>query len=126
MITADYALEQGKDIYAVPGRLYDQLSEGCNGLIRQGAGMISDLEEFRAELALCGIGGRNTQELQKLSLEKDEKLVYSCLSLQPKGIEEIMAETGFSVPDAAKALVGLMQKDLISESGKNKYIRQIE
>ena len=38
LITADYALEQGKDIYAVPGRMYDALSEGCNNLIRQGAG----------------------------------------------------------------------------------------
>ena len=40
LITADYALEQGKDIYAVPGRMYDALSEGCNNLIRQGAGII--------------------------------------------------------------------------------------
>ena len=44
LITADYALEQGKDIYAVPGRMYDALSEGCNNLIRQGAGIISDFQ----------------------------------------------------------------------------------
>lgn len=44
LITADQALEQGRDVYAVPGRMYDSLSVGCNGLIRQGAGIISNIE----------------------------------------------------------------------------------
>ena len=46
LITADFALEQGKDIYAVPGRVTDSLSMGCNNLIRQGAGIINSVEDF--------------------------------------------------------------------------------
>ncbi len=50
MITVDMALEQGKDVYAFPGRLVDGLSSGCNRLIKQGAGVILSVEEFIWEL----------------------------------------------------------------------------
>lgn len=52
LITADFALEQGKDVYALPGRVTDALSRGCNQLIAQGAGMILSVEDCLAELAL--------------------------------------------------------------------------
>lgn len=70
LITADYALEQGKDIYAVPGRMYDALSEGCNNLIRQGAGIISDVDEFLKELELQGEINTGEDNLKNLLLEK--------------------------------------------------------
>ncbi len=52
MITVDMALEQGKDVYAIPGRLVDGLSGGCNRLIKQGAGVILSAEEFIWELGI--------------------------------------------------------------------------
>lgn len=51
-ITVDMALEQGKDIYAVPGRLTDRLSDGCNLLIRQGSGVVLSPEDLIAELVM--------------------------------------------------------------------------
>lgn len=51
-ITVDMALEQGKDVYAVPGRLTDRLSDGCNLLIRQGAGIALAPEDIVAELVI--------------------------------------------------------------------------
>lgn len=50
LITVDMALEQGKEIWALPGRKGDVLSAGCNRLIAQGAGMLTGIEEFSAEL----------------------------------------------------------------------------
>lgn len=126
LITADYALEQGKDIYAVPGRLYDALSAGCNSLIHQGAGIIFDVEEFLKELELCGDFGGKVENLRKLSLAKDESLVYSCLSLRPKGVEELLEETGLEMPQIAGALAGMVQKEVITETVKNYYIKKIE
>lgn len=51
-ITVDMALEQGKSVYAVPGRLTDRLSDGCNYLIRQGAEIALTPEDILAELAV--------------------------------------------------------------------------
>ena len=50
LITVDMALEQGKEVYVVPGRVTDKLSEGCNRLIRQGAGVMLDPDAFVEEL----------------------------------------------------------------------------
>ncbi len=62
-ITVDMALEQGKNVYAVPGRLTDRLSDGCNLLIRQGAGIALSPSDIMAELAvLLGRKGEMGQE----------------------------------------------------------------
>ena len=50
IITADLALEQGKDVFVIPGRVTDRLSDGCNGLIRQGASLIQSPEQLLEEL----------------------------------------------------------------------------
>ena len=46
LITADFAMEQGKDVYVIPGRITDTLSYGCNSLIKQGAGIIYNIDEL--------------------------------------------------------------------------------
>lgn len=50
MITVDAALEQGREVFAVPGKITDLTSRGCNELIKQGAGSITNIEEFLEEL----------------------------------------------------------------------------
>ncbi len=52
LITVDMALEQGREVYVVPGRVTDRLSDGCNRLIRQGAGMLLSPEEFVEEIRM--------------------------------------------------------------------------
>lgn len=123
LITADCALEQGKDVYAVPGRMDDALSAGCNALIRQGAGMISGVEEFLEELGYNGTKEPEEKKIQNLLLEKEERLVYSCLSLRPKCMEELLQKSGLSVMQLSDALAKLVQKGLVAETFKNYYIR---
>lgn len=50
LITVDMALEQGREVYVVPGRVTDRLSDGCNRLIKQGAGVVLALDEFLDEI----------------------------------------------------------------------------
>jgi DNA processing protein len=125
LITADFALEQGKDIYAVPGRSTDTLSQGCNNLIRQGAGILNSVEDFAKDLELCMKVDAVQENFNKLLLEKDESLVYACLSLRPKSMEDLLKKTGFPMPQLADILQRLIQKDFITESFKNYYIRKI-
>lgn len=127
LITADLALEQGRDVYAVPGRLNDTLSAGCNRLIAQGAGIVFNIEDFLKDLGIfCGDEGADGKILsaeENLSLEKEERLVYSCVDLRPRGPEELLNQTGLSAPALADCLVRLQQKGLITEIFKNAYIR---
>ena len=55
LITADMALEQGRDIYALPGMVTEPLSCGCNRLIRQGAGILLNEEDLLEELVIKGL-----------------------------------------------------------------------
>ena len=61
LITVDCALEQGKDVWAVPGRVCDAKSAGCNELLRQGAGVAASPEVMLEEM------GYRTAETEKLS-----------------------------------------------------------
>lgn len=115
LITADCALDQGKDIYAVPGRMDDALSAGCNRLIRQGAGILLSPDDLVSELSL--LPGKN-----KLPLEKSERLVYSCLGLHPKSIEEISEETALDFVTITELLFGMEEKGLVREAWQNHYI----
>jgi len=117
LITADYALEQGKDVYAVPGRIDDTLSEGCNHLIRDGAGIYCSLEEF---LVALGIGQPLQSKTRKnqFVLAKSENIVYSCLDFRGKNLEDILKMTGLSRSEILESLLSLELKDLIEEKAR--------
>lgn len=125
LITADFALEQGKDVYAVPGRITDNLSCGCNNLIRQGAGIVTSVEEFLKDLEICTIKDEFQENFNKLLLEKDESMVYSCLDLRPMSIEVLARKTALKPAELADILQRLVEKEFIVETFKNIYIRRI-
>ena len=120
LITVDMALEQGKDVYAVPGRIEDPLSQGCNRLISQGAGIFCSLNGFLTEL---GITNRNYENLRKneLTLEKTESMVYSCVDFRGKSLEVIGIETGLPREEVLTALLSLELMDLIEEKSRYYY-----
>ncbi|MCF2655788.1 DNA-protecting protein DprA [Lacrimispora saccharolytica] len=102
LITVGLALEQGKDIYALPGRATDSLSLGCNQLIRDGAGILLRPELFVEEFlenSEYGINDtsvcnaiRNSvtkEELLCASLSPDELLIRNCLDYLPQSVSEI-------------------------------------
>lgn len=66
LITVDMALEQGREVYVAPGRMTDRLSDGCNRLIKQGAGILLSPEEFLRELLEGEIG----KAARRLSVER--------------------------------------------------------
>lgn len=128
LITADMALEQGRDVYALPGSVESELSRGCNSLIRQGAGILLGTEDLLKEL---GIQAKNKAQTgsrkgnkNKIMLETVEKLVYSKLDFFPRGREELLHETDLTSRELTEVLVSLQLKGYVIERSKNYYIRR--
>ncbi len=72
LITVDMALEQGKEVYVVPGRVTDRLSDGCNRLLKQGAGVFLSPEEFLRELSELTAGRWKTETAETEEAETAE------------------------------------------------------
>ena len=123
LITADLALDQGKDVYALPGPVTSALSQGCHRLIRQGAGILITPEELMEEWNLNQVRiGQKIDKNEKM-LESPERMVYSCLDLFPKGIDELMKETDLSISELMERLITLELKGYAKEVSRNYYIR---
>lgn len=111
MITVDSALELGRDIYALPGRVSDVMSNGCNLLIKQGAQILVSPEDFVSEF-LSNIAGEprydnyfaslsDTSSLKKqgpLFSTPEEKIIYECLDYTPANIDQILAKVNAQIP----------------------------
>jgi len=123
LITADMALEQGKDVYALPGPCNSRLSKGCHNLIRQGAGILLSPRELLEELGVFYKKGMKNVTENKILLETPEKLVYSCLDFYPKSLNQILENTGFTVSAVMQIIVGLELKGYIKEISKNYYVK---
>ncbi|MDR1765086.1 MAG: DNA-processing protein DprA [Lachnospiraceae bacterium] len=106
-ITVEHALGQGKEVFAVPGRLSDPLSLGCNRLIQMGANILTDLWEIPEYLGISGKKKPALREKSANTLAKAEKMLYSCMDLQPKSTGALIEESGLGVPDAMSALFSL-------------------
>lgn len=125
LITADYALEQGKDIYAVPGRINDGLSRGCNLLIKQGAGIIYDVEDFIKEWLCIEKTQACQMDFKKNVLEKEELLVYSLLDFCPVGMGTLMNQTSYGFAQMIAVLEHLVQLGYIKETIPGYYVRTL-
>ena len=124
LITADLALEQGKDIYALPGRVGDTLSAGCNRLICQGAGIIISESELLSVLNFHKKEKRKNKKPRK-PLETKEELLYSCVDLHPKSLQEIVSDIKLPVQEVMAGLTVLEMKGYVEEPRKNHYVRQV-
>lgn len=123
LITADMALEQGRDVYALPGPVNSELSRGCNRLIQQGAGILISPEALLEEWNLpCTEPGQKNGKNEKV-LETPENLVYSCLGLYPKNVDSLAQETKLGVRELMDALITLELQGFIKEISKNFYIK---
>lgn len=123
LITADLALEQGKDVYALPGPITSCLSQGCNGLIRQGAGILISPTELMENMGVSIMNEyKNSDKNQKI-LDTTENMVYSCLGLYPKNISQIIDETDVDTGEVLEVLTRLQIRGIIKEISRQFYIR---
>lgn len=123
LITAGTALEQNRTVYAVPGRVTDASSRGCNRLIADGAMVVTDFESLPEEL---GLSMPNYEKNIKndIVLARDEKMLYSLLlDFTPKSLETLVHDSNMSPAEVLRSLTCLEIKGVIREISKNFYVR---
>lgn len=124
LITADLALEQGKDVYAVPGGIFDPLSEGCNQLIAQGAAIAFSPEDLLKDMGVFTKNSEKKKEKNNFSLATKQKLVYSHLCLLPKSVEALGREVELSAEELLPVLLELEMGGYAREVAKNHFIKE--
>lgn len=123
LITADMALEQGKDVYALPGPVTSPLSQGCHRLIQQGAGILISPEDLLDEMDIKCLKDLQIINKNEKKLETAENLVYSCLGFTPKGVDCLSNETHLSSREVLEQLITLELQGMAKEISKNYYVR---
>jgi len=118
LITAEYALEQGKDVFAVPGNINSIYSVGTNKLIRDGATPLIRIADIALEL---GLENRDQQQESTLiKLGHDEKIIYQAIrNLGTGSTDSLCRATGKSVPEV-HALVTILEIKGIVETAQGK------
>lgn len=113
LITVDLALEQGKDVYAMPGRITDRLSRGCNRLLKQGAGLLLSPESFVDELLFMHGKDRTIKPCPpEEMLPEKELIVWRLLTTDPQSVEDICSEvqkkySGITLGEVMELLLNL-------------------
>lgn len=125
LITSKWALEQGREVYALPGPVDSPMSQGTNHLIKQGAKLVTNSDDVVDELGpLAELIERPDDEpledVRELTLNQRERQIFNSLSHQPKHIDQIIRDTGLPVSVVASTLTILEIKRFVQQlAGKN-------
>ncbi len=138
LITARLAMEQNREVLAVPGNITSKNSFGTNYLIKSGAKLVQQWQDVVAELPGeiaaeilppqidKATGEANQQKSPPADLTENERKIYSILSPdEPVHIDFLLETSQLSIGDLASAMLGLEMRDLIKELAGKRYARKI-
>ncbi|HVZ12168.1 MAG TPA: DNA-processing protein DprA [Patescibacteria group bacterium] len=124
LITAEFAIKQGKTVFAVPGPITSQMSQGSLKLLKQGAILVSSVDDILSELRIknheSGIYVIARSEATKQSLNADERKIFYCVQDEEKTIDEISRET--KIPNTKlSVMLSKMELSGILKSSEGKF-----
>ncbi|MDD4237222.1 MAG: DNA-processing protein DprA [Desulfotomaculaceae bacterium] len=124
LITADFALEQGRDVMAVPGNVVNPLSRGPHRLIKQGARLIEGAGDVLDELGMEKLFPiQDNTSAGKMKMSCEEETLYGLLSLDPVSLDELITRSNLLPQKAMAALMYLEIKGLTRQLPGKFYIR---
>jgi DNA processing protein len=130
LITARLALEQNREVFAIPGSIHNPMARGCHQLIRQGAKLVESASDILEDLPLSDEQNTtypikksiNTPEKLKdplKTLDRDHQKLLKCLAYEPTSIDELVTSSRFSAAEVASMLLILELEGVIaSQDGR--------
>ncbi|MCK4745266.1 DNA-processing protein DprA [Candidatus Parcubacteria bacterium] len=123
LITAEYARDQKRKVFALPGNIYSKNSEGTNDLIKKGgAKLITDYSDILAELNLENAKIREGRVQQVLPLSQNEKMLLKFLSSDPIHIDQLAKHSGMDLSAVSSTLSMLEIGGRVKNLGDMKYV----
>lgn len=121
LITAELALEEGREVFAVPGEIFSPVSEGCNNLIKNSAAkLVTSVEDILVEFGWSVKKGKKI----KLNLTEYEEKIYNILERE-KSLDEIIMESSLKAGEILSILMDLEVKKIVTSVAGGKYRRKI-
>jgi DNA processing protein len=125
LITARLALDQGREVFAVPGRIDSVKSQGTHRLLQQGAKLVNSVDDILEELDMAGMlhhsGVAGSSAVQPVELQEDEKHLLSCLEVYPVTIDELVRESGYDAAAIFQILLCLELKGVVRQLPGQQY-----
>ncbi len=126
MITAHYAIEQNKDVYALPGDINKSESEGPNSLIQNGARIILTPDDISQDFGKKKISDKKF--LKKVSITDSEKAIIEIIKLNSNEahVDQLLVNSDFDIGQLSEILFMLEMKNVIKSSNNGKYTLNFE
>lgn len=115
MITAKHAIDEGREVFAVPGNIEIDGSKGPHWLIKQGAKLIESVDDILEEFNIKRVIASGTKNIDLSKLPKEEAVLLSCLTREPKHIDEISVKCNMEARDVLGILSVLEIKGLVRQ-----------
>ncbi len=120
LLTARWALEQGKEIFSLPGPFDSEKSIGTNRLIKEGAKPITEIQDILEEFGLV-----EEKKHEEISLSGREKEVFDALGYEPIHIDKLTEKTGMEVTEVLGILLGLELKGLVTQIPGKYFVKAV-
>ncbi len=123
LITAETGLEQGREIFVVPGGILDSRYKGGNKLLKQGAAPVTCVSDILDGLGIF-LDAPAAERMKKsdVMLETTEKIVYASLGLEPVHVSCIAEQTGLPLQNVMEILLALQVRNMVDTVGNNYFV----